>query len=1148
MTVNTLPSLDVGTLQSLLSAVNPAAILVPQRILRRIIKEDRQLAGLGLQVPHRKTYPITRERLLQVAHRDDLCVEEAYPLPDELLLLACPDRTVFETWPRDWLLVKFWRLLFHVSVDQAFARKLASGELTPAGVKERVGRLGQTEFAEAWNVLRQENFLLDPNDICLAYQEFAALFLELIHFAPHLMAVYFPAIDDYQRVQQLLAEDMDAAALLQSTRLPGAPMPVAHVTSVEDEEEPPAPPPALTLAGSPHEATFFAMLRQADAVSQKGNSVKAAVLRMRASVVSAPDLVEQTQFTARLEIERLTARLQAALALHDKEAEEWRAVLPALLEPACRGLWPAARRLLYDLQKVCLDHERDTYAVDFFEWMRSLGQKPIKRLLPNQREVRPLHHLRVATDRLAAVPLREEDRRKLSILLHAAMHHAEQRMRDGFRPKLLGVLDRVGLRPANYVEEVARRKLVEELLDRIVERGFFTMSDVRDALSRNGLKLPDLAGVGELFLGDPLIQANRLLSLDFDGVYRRGEIYVRLLQRFSSLLFGTIPGRFLTRYLILPFGGSFVLLEGLNHIVNPIARLFVSTSEPATPPPLPSPEGTGGELAPPVDVEAHVAHQAHGGHVVNLADPYAMVVVAVLILLLLYAPGFRRAVGSGLRRIGQVFKAIFFDGPFAFFRWRPVRFVLDSGPVLLFRRYLFKPLLFMALTAALCHLLHTSREVLLSLSGTVFVFSFLFLVSRLGRLAEEAFADWLARNWQWLCTDVFPGLFRLVLDLFKLLVDRTEQVLYTVDEWLRFHTGESRLIFVGKLVLNFFWSIITYVIRFAINVLIEPQLNPIKHFPVVTVSHKLVLTLGVPPVVRFLHQSRGMPLHEAVTLTTTIAFLIPGLFGYLVWELKENWKLYRSNRSPTLDPAAIGHHGETLLRFFKPGFHSGTVPRIYARLRRAARRHDGAARHRQHEALHHVEESLRRFVLREFVQLLRSCPGWNLPDFHLSALHLDTNCLEVHLACPTLGGEAMRLRFEERAGWILAGMAERGWLDRLSGAQRALFLQALTGLYKLGGVGLVHEQLEVTLAERPSRYTVIRDQLVVWPRGDFAHEQDYPLRPERGSDSEHSPVPVDRLVLARRPVTWERWSAAWDEAHVGRPVGSLLEGVILLPA
>src|SRR5207248_3731836 len=51
-----------------------------------------------------------------------------------------------------------------------------------------------------------------------------------------------------------------------------------------------------------------------------------------------------------------------------------------------------------------------------------------------------------------------------------------------------------------------------------------------------------------------------------------GEIYLRGLQRLSAVAFGTRPGRFLTRYLALPFGGAFVVLEGLQHVVNPISR------------------------------------------------------------------------------------------------------------------------------------------------------------------------------------------------------------------------------------------------------------------------------------------------------------------------------------------------------------------------------------------------------------------------------------------------------------------------------------------------------------------------------------------------------------------------------------------------
>jgi len=52
------------------------------------------------------------------------------------------------------------------------------------------------------------------------------------------------------------------------------------------------------------------------------------------------------------------------------------------------------------------------------------------------------------------------------------------------------------LRPENFPERVALEKLVEELLDRIIGTAF-TMGDLRDAVSRNQLKLPDLGGFGE---------------------------------------------------------------------------------------------------------------------------------------------------------------------------------------------------------------------------------------------------------------------------------------------------------------------------------------------------------------------------------------------------------------------------------------------------------------------------------------------------------------------------------------------------------------------------------------------------------------------------------------------------------------------------
>src|SRR5262249_4518068 len=124
------------------------------------------------------------------------------------------------------------------------------------------------------------------------------------------------------------------------------------------------------------------------------------------------------------------------------------------------------------------------------------------------------------------------------------------------------------LRPGNLPESVARDKLTEELVDLIVARGYLTMGDLRDALSRNQLKLPDLSGPAELALGDQLLRANRRPAGVVAGVYRGGEICLLLLQRVSSVAFATKIGRFVTRFVVIPFGGAYLALEGLQHMVQ----------------------------------------------------------------------------------------------------------------------------------------------------------------------------------------------------------------------------------------------------------------------------------------------------------------------------------------------------------------------------------------------------------------------------------------------------------------------------------------------------------------------------------------------------------------------------------------------------
>ena len=125
--------------------------------------------------------------------------------------------------------------------------------------------------------------------------------------------------------------------------------------------------------------------------------------------------------------------------------------------------------------------------------------------------------------------------------------------------------------------------------------------------------------------------------------------------------------------------------------------------------------------------------------------------------------------------------------------------------------------------------------------------------------------------------------------------------------------------FATKAVLGLIWFPIAYIVPVRFYLLVEPQINPVKHFPVVTVSHKVIW-----PMVPELVEMSGL----SVWTVSTFVNGIPGIFGFIAWELKENWRLYEANRSSRLRPVTIGSHGETMRGLLRPGFHSGTVPTL----------------------------------------------------------------------------------------------------------------------------------------------------------------------------------------------------------------------------
>ena len=902
--INQVPaSLDVAGLVEAVRGAEPAALFVLPRVLRRVIKQHADLPGFGIRIPHRKSYVIPCEALLEIADREELGLQPDEPVPEQVILLPRPGPAELARASAAEVLTEYWRLLFHARIHMALRQRRSAGELSPPAIRRRIQRIGSTEFDEIRLVLQQEALLLPPWDDGVVYEEFAAVYLELRYFSRSFLPRYFPGIERTERIEGLLAEDVDAQSLFEATRPPGAPDPQDspaagtveqsdRMAAEGDEPQPEAAPERI-----PSEGTYQRLVRRAEAAAARGNTVRSAIWRAKAEQYAPLASLAQARAALRGDVEHLARRLLAALESRQTDPRPWQETLLALARQAARGIWTAEARLLYDLQKVCVDRERGLYTVDLVEWGLSLGRRPVKRPLPNQQDVLICKHLRSAARRLAAVRLSQANRRRLSTLLHRAAEEAEERLRSRYRPLIGQALHEVGLRPMNLPERIGREKLIEELLDRVLERGFLTVGDLRDGISRNNLKIPDCAELRDFLSGDELLRADKRLAEVLDGVYNRAEIYLRGMLRLSSWAFGTKVGRFLTRFLAVPFGGAFLIVAFVEHLAETIHR--------------------------------------------HAEPPWQLRLIQVLLLGmflfgLIHFESFRRGAWRLTRAAFRGLRAAVVR-PITWFVHLPlVTWIVRSRLFKLFVRFVFKPLAYTTAAWLTTPLERVQWHDAALLAAAIFLLMNLLLNSRVGRNLEEMAADALVQAWRRFGLRVLTNLFWLLVDLFRWIVQAIERMLYAVDEWLRFRSGQSRMTLVWKGILGLIWFFLTYVIRFCVNLLIEPQINPIKHFPVVTVSHKLLLPM-IPALAKML-MAMSVEKHLAATLATAIIFSIPGIFGFLVWELKENWRLYEANRARHLKPVPIGHHGETMMRLLRPGLHSGTVPKRYARLRRAERK------------------------------------------------------------------------------------------------------------------------------------------------------------------------------------------------------------------
>ena len=448
--------------------------------------------------------------------------------------------------------------------------------------------------------------------------------------------------------------------------------------------------------------------------------------------------------------------------------------------------------------------------------------------------------------------------------------------------------------------------------------------------------------------------------------------------------------------------------------------------------------------------------------------------------------------------------------------------------------------------------------------ASIFLTFNLLLNSRVGRNVEEVIADWIVQGWHRFGLRLIVGLFWFIVDVFRRIVETIERLMYTVDEWLRFRSGEGRASLAAKAALGLLWFFVAYVLRFAINVLLEPQINPIKHFPVVTVGHKLLLggVLACSPAL--LGSEYGDGRCSGLVRCRHIIWCIPGIFGFLVWELKENWRLYAANRRRRTSPVMIGSHGENMPRLLKPGFHSGTLPKRYAKLRRAERhaRAGGSWRavHKHLQALRRAELSLRRYVEREFLELFAESQCWQAPPSRSKRFAWARIPCGFRWRCSGLADGPLQIAMEVESGWLLAGVTEPGWVERLAAAPTAGACHGDRRPLQVGGgrSGPPADRKRVPAAAR--RGTMSRPR--GWSSGPTSRGGGSPLRSSRrssGSLRKRSagcrgggcrPSSAGGLVFSAVPVTWQRWVEAWnqDVAGQGHPRDGVAPVCVLPPA
>jgi len=133
-----------------------------------------------------------------------------------------------------------------------------------------------------------------------------------------------------------------------------------------------------------------------------------------------------------------------------------------------------------------------------------------------------------------------------------------------------------------------------------------------------------------------------------------------------------------------------------------------------------------------------------------------------------------------------------------------------------------------------------------------------------------------------------------------------------------------------------------------------------------------------------------------------------------------------------------------------------------------------------HHDIEHTAEAVRRFVEREFIDLLARSPHWGAPRLEISAIRFGCQRLVVEFAALDLGPDPLAMAFENVDGAIEASVEQVGWADKLTEPQRATLVIALRGLLDMAAVERVHDRARAESAVPLGPGFADLDRRVTW--------------------------------------------------------------------